>query len=72
MKRIISFILVIGMLSATIALATACAKKETEKKPSGNQSTVEPQEDNYMVGQYDFEGEVITFPSSEASLGILT
>lgn len=60
MKRIISLILALCMLTATFVLITACAEKENNKK--NDKVDVENKEDNYMVGEYDFGGEVITFP----------
>ena len=60
MKRIISLILALCMLTATFVLITACAEKEDNKK--NDNVDVENKEDNYMVGEYDFGGEMITFP----------
>jgi len=60
MKRIISFALALATLALSFAVITACAKKEDEKKPGGDVTT--QTEDTYMVGEYDFGGDVITFP----------
>ena len=58
MKRIISFILVLVMIAATFAMVS-CAKD----KEKGNVDDVPfSEEDNYMVGKYDFEGKIVTFP----------
>ena len=60
MKKLISFILVMVMLMAAFALVS-CSDKE-KKKDGGVNDISGDAEDNYMVGQYDFEGAVITFP----------
>ena len=62
MKRIISLVLALATLAISLAVFTACAEKENTKKPGNTTDDVENQEDNYMVDQYDFGGDTITFP----------
>lgn len=61
MKRIISFALVLCTLAAAFAMVTACAEEKEDKQPDKDKP-VEETDENYMVGQYDFDGEIITFP----------